>query len=171
MKMFLKMQQIRHVINIYWSCFSVWFQEKNIFSGMFKKTQKPAEEVQLHKLLHIIHPFMTQIPSVIVTLMTYCFLLCSGIKQRGGQELISQLWQSVRSSHDEGAHVVQRSLRLRLFVSLVSVIDGLLFIRSFQEKSGGLAGIFKKSPKPSPRSIAVQVSKYKISFVYFSFRF
>lgn len=29
----------------------------------------------------------------------------------------------------------------------------------FQEKTGGLAGIFKRSPKPAPRTIVTEVSR------------
>lgn len=38
----------------------------------------------------------------------------------------------------------------------------LFTVHIFQEKTGGLAGFFKKSPKPAPRAVATQVPNFRV---------
>lgn len=63
-------------------------------------------------------------------------------------------WKPVRSSHTKGNNV---SACFSLLCHWLTT--NIWAFHMFQENTGRLAGIFKKSPKPAPRSITTEVSK------------
>ncbi|XP_068195975.1 myb-like protein X [Antennarius striatus] len=132
-------------------------KEKNIFSNMFKKPQKPAESAAADK--------EQLMPSE--NLSRSCENLSNAPlkeKKGGGLGGIFKRSASIENMFEEQKGGLFSGLKKKTKTSdpeaddkddwkeLTGSVDSLP--ESTKEKKGGLTGIFKKSPKPAPRSVA-----------------
>ncbi|XP_072219138.1 uncharacterized protein [Leuresthes tenuis] len=133
-------------------------KEKNIFSNMFKRPQKPAEGATAEPELEAENKLSGSSENLIET---------TGQKEKkGGLAGIFKRSSSFESLLEEDKNIFSGMFKKSPKTSdeepneageykkLSTSAENLLEAK--QEKTGGLAGIFKKSPKPSPRSIAAQ---------------
>lgn len=101
-------------------------------------------------------PFTLKLRFRFASLIFFCFLSRNRWRARRSYQTAGRIcWRPQRqryNSHSQSvsALVISAVFFLLLMCDCVNVP---------QEKSGGLAGIFKKSPKPAPRSIATKVTR------------
>ncbi|XP_038135680.1 uncharacterized protein LOC119779898 isoform X2 [Cyprinodon tularosa] len=136
-------------------------KEKNIFSNMFKKTPKPAsEEAKGDTEADTERPLSASSENLTET--------TSSKEKKGGlagifkrsssfdnlldedKNIFSGMFKKTPKSADEGSHATGDDM------TLSGSSEDLLQANATKEKTGGFAGIFKKSPKPSPRSAVTQ---------------
>ena len=137
------------------------FRRKVFSVGCLRKLQKQQREPQTR----CTHNFVCKVDIMWHwTCVLTCFLFFissrSGVKLGRRQAIISQHWKPVRRKHSEGTN--DNWFCFSPFIDYELIINLSMF-HVCQEKSGGLAGIFKKSPKPAPRSVAIKVSSFGFS--------
>ncbi|MEQ2212105.1 hypothetical protein XENOCAPTIV_025226, partial [Xenoophorus captivus] len=136
-------------------------KETNIFSNMFKKTQKPAAEGSKAE--------MDRDPeSQLWASSENLTDTTSPKKKKGGLAEIFKRWSSFDNLFDEDKNIFSGTFKRTPKPTdegspatgddstLFGSSEYLLEPKATKEKTGGLAGIFKMSPKPSPRSVVTQ---------------
>lgn len=144
----------------------VWFQGEKHFSEMFKRAPKPADEVQCCPL----NNYNTLKDIQLYLCWSFlCFMLClfrkqTQMKNRNYQPAMKTCQKQTQQRYRCGPEHLD-SHSHDLFHPHLCL--WLFTVHIFQEKTGGLAGFFKKSPKPAPRSVATQVPNTFEFFMYF----
>ncbi|MED6238928.1 hypothetical protein ATANTOWER_032393, partial [Ataeniobius toweri] len=136
-------------------------KETNIFSNVFKKTQKPAAEGSKAE--------MDRDPESQLWASSENLTDTTGPKKKkGGLAEIFKRWSSFDNLFDEDKNIFSGTFKRTPKPAdegspatgddstLFGSSEYLLEPKATKEKTGGLAGIFKMSPKPSPRSVVTQ---------------
>lgn len=138
------------------TCFSFCFQEKGVFSGVFKRANKPAKEASSDEVeWRLIHGKL-QCFSLVCS-NSRLFFVCVGIKRRQWEGQVCQFWKFIRGNNVKGSGCDKTLFFFSIL--LWNIHNKCIVFNLYQEKSGGLAGYFKKSPKPAARSVVSEVIK------------
>ncbi|XP_047225127.1 uncharacterized protein LOC124870470 isoform X3 [Girardinichthys multiradiatus] len=133
-------------------------KETNIFSNMFKKTQKPAAEGSKTE--------MDRDPESQLWASSENLTDTTSPKKKKGLAEKFKRWSSFDNLFDEDKNIFSSTFKRTpkpadegspaTGSTLFGSSEYLLEPKATKEKTGGLAGIFKMSPKPSPRSVVTQ---------------